>query len=305
MRLSASHLLPVLVLVAAAAVGCAPVHVPPPGSPGRTLVPLVDGEPHPVSAEEMRMANRDTVVDPLFPSHPVVSDSPDGLWTSENLFKSSVSVIVSDSTPDSLARAASLAVFAHAPMLVYSPESHAAVTSEIERLQARRVLLVGEVGIAQSSGVPTVFRDPGGLTALGKLTAHKFEERAVDKPEDLPAAVAALDGVTPVVLVPRWATHPVETDADVPALPIQTRRDGLNSPVTVASADSPVAAVANARAYGAEVTFLDDPDPRTSDTALAAMIGLADQPLLALGRQFGTEEELAAAIREAEEKSTG
>lgn len=302
MRSSVSRLALGLVLAAATA-GCSPV--PPPSSAGRTLVPLVDGEPNPVSAEEMRLANRDTVVDPIFPSHPVVSDSPNGLWTSENLFKTSASVIVSDPSPESQARAASLAVFAHAPMLVYSAETHAAITSEIERLQARRVLLVGEVGIAQSSGVPTVFRDPGGLTALGKLTAHKFEERVVDKPADLPAAVAALDGVTPVVLVPRWTTHPVETDADVPALPIQTRRDGLNSPVTVASADSPVAAVANARAYGAEVTFLDDPDPRTSDTALAAMIGLADQPLLALGRQFGTEEELAAAIREAEEKSTG
>lgn len=300
MRSSVSLLSLLLILACA---GC--VQPPAPSSAGRTLVPLVDGEPSPVAAADMRRANRDTQVDPLFPDHPVVSDSPSGLWTSENLFKSSASVIVSDPTPEAMARAASLAVFAHAPMLVYSRDSHAAIVSEIERMQARRVLLVGEVGIAESSGVPTVFRDPGGLASLGRLTAHKFEERSVDKPEDLAEAVASLDGVTPVVLVPGWAPHPEDSDAEVQALPIQTRRDGLNSPATVATADTPVAAVANARAYGADVAFLDSPDPRKSDTALAAMIGLSDAPLLALGPQFGTEEELAAAIREAEDKRDG
>ena len=264
------------------------------------LMPIVNAEPSPVNIPDMRVENRSGHVDPIFPEHPIVVDESSGLATSQLLFRSSTSLIITSADIHSQLRAASLSVFAHAPMLVYSGENHAEIVAEISRLDARRVLLIGDVAIAETSGDTTVFQDPGGMRALGQITAHRFTQRVVGEEDDLVEEVIRLDGQDPVVLVPDWVGGTFHSEPDLPALPIQTRRDGMNAPVTVATNETPIASVANARAYGAHVRYLDQPDPRESDTALAAMIGLSDQPLLALGGQFGTEEELARAIMEAE-----
>ena len=42
-------------------------------------------------------------------------------------------------------------------------------------------------------------------------------------------------------------------------------------------------------------------DPRQSEETLYAMAGLSDLPLVALGSQFGSSEELQQRIREAED----
>lgn len=264
------------------------------------LMPIVAAEPSPVNIPDMRVENRSGHVDPIFPSNPIVVGNQSGLETSQLLFSNSTSLIISGESIRDQLRAASLAVFAHAPMLVYSGDNHAEIVAEIDRLQSRRVLLVGDVAIAEVSGSTTVFQDPGGLQALGEMTAHRFKERLVTEEDDLVEEVIRLNGSDPVVLVPNWGESVFRSDADIPALPIQTRRDGMNAPVTVATNETPIAPVANARAYGAHVRYLDQPDPRESDTALSAMIGLDDQPLLALGNQFGTGEELSRAIVEGE-----
>lgn len=78
------------------------------------------------------------------------------------------------------------------------------------------------------------------------------------------------------------------------SLPVSTPRE--NPPVVLATPESPVVDVANARAYGADVTVLDYPDPRVSEDASKAVAGLADRPLVALGAQFGSAERLTGAI---------
>lgn len=269
------------------------------GSAEPTLTPVIDGQPTEMSLRDMVARNQSRHVDPLFDDHPLVISEGYGLTTSELLFRYSDGVIIADESTTSQLRAASLAVFAHVPMLTYHPSRRHAILAEIQRLDASRILLVGDVPFAETTGSSVVFRDPGGLAALGKLTAHQFTERLVTDRDDYVEKVTKLDG-SPVVLVPAW--EPVEDidPGDLPALPVHTRRDGLNAPVTVATSETPIASVANAQAYGADVRFLDQPDPRASDTAFAAMVSLDDQPLLALGEHFGTNESLAAAIKEAE-----
>lgn len=276
---------------------------PPAEPPGPELTPVIDGQPTVMNLRDMKARNSSGHVDPLFESHPKVLAEEYGLATSELLFRRSDGVIIADQTTSSQLRAASLAVFAHVPMLTFDESHRADIIAEIQRLNARRVLLIGDVPLAETSGTPLVFRDPGGLEALGKLTAHQFEERLVTDRDDFVQEVTKLDG-SPVVLVPGW--EPVEKPEidELPALLVQTRRDGLNAPVTVATSATPIASVANAQAYGADVRFLDEPDPRKSHTAFAAMAGLQDQPLLALGVQFGTDASLSEAIRQAEEEIT-
>ncbi|AKK10953.1 hypothetical protein [Corynebacterium uterequi] len=269
-------------LVAAACVGCASAD---------------DG---PLSPAELAVVNRDRHVDPAFPRHPVVVGDVTGLETSRLLFDTSVSAIVAENDPAAKLRAASLAVFAHSPMLVYERHRHADIITELRRLGALRIVLVGEVGIAESSGTPTVFRDPGGLDALGDMTAFRFTERVIDDPQEAVTALIDLDGREPILLRTSWDEVSTDPNSRVRPLPVQTRRDGLNSPVAIATVDTPLASIANARAYGAKVRLVDGVDPRASWTTFEATVGLSDQPLLALGRDFGTDEHLAAAIAEAE-----
>ncbi|MBA4506092.1 hypothetical protein H0H28_12370, partial [Corynebacterium sanguinis] len=46
---------------------------------------------------------------------------------------------------------------------------------------------------------------------------------------------------------------------------------------------------------------VDEPDPRQSRETLLALAGLANEPLIALGPEFGTEQELSRRIMRAEE----
>lgn len=270
-----------------------------PGQDGPAVTPVISAQPTEVAVQDMVSRNQSRHVDPLFDDHPLVISEEYGLTTSELLFEYSDGVVIADEEVSSQLRAASLAVFAHVPMLTYHPSRRQDIIAEVQRLKATRILLVGEVPFVETTGTPLVFRDPGGMEALGQLTAHQFTPREVTREDNIVAEVTELDGA-PVVLVPAWEEVEEPADSDVPALPVQTRRDGLNAPVTVATAETPIASVANAQAYGANVRVLDDPDPRRSDTAFAAMVSLHDQPLLALGGQFGTDETLAAAIKEAE-----
>src|SRR5699024_9005102 len=88
------------------------------------------------------------------------------------------------------------------------------------------------------------------------------------------------------------------------AFPLQSKRDGEMSPIVIASPESGISAVATARAFGAEIRFMDYPDPRFNQEQMKMVAGLADRPLLALGDQFGTGEQLAEKIKRGEEVTT-
>ncbi|WP_291314719.1 hypothetical protein [Corynebacterium sp. UBA2622] len=248
-----------------------------------------------------RSANQSRHVAERFEGHPVVVDDPTGVETARLLFDASETLVVTDATPEAQLRGASIAVVAHAPMLVYDPAHREDVVSEIQRLKAFTVLTVGDVTLAARTGTVRVFRDPGGEDALGVMTTLRFGQRDVEDPERAARAVAGLDPKAPTWLRAAWADPKVMPGAEARPFPVHSRRDADMAPAVVATPDSPVAAVANLRSFGASVTVVDDPDPRDSEDTLMAMAGLSRAPLLAIGRRFGTGEELSSRIMRAEE----
>ncbi|WP_297588790.1 hypothetical protein [uncultured Corynebacterium sp.] len=251
--------------------------------------------------EKARTANQSRHVATSFDDRPVVLDDTNGLVSSEYFFVSSETLVVSDQTVEAQLRAASIAAYAHAPMLVYDAQHHAQVIQETERLKAHMVLTVGDVPIAPLSGEVRVNRDPGGLEALGKMTSVRFRERAVQDPARAQRAVAELNTTQPTWLNASWAQPVVKPNAKAQPFPVHSRRDADMAPQVVATGESSIASIANARAYGAAVAYVDDPDPRASESTLLAMAGLADAPLVLLGTQFGRAIDIPQRIMQAEE----
>lgn len=245
--------------------------------------------------------NESRHVDTRFDEHPVVIDDSKGITSLRHFFRNSETLVVSDDTIAAQLRAASIAVAAHAPMIVYDPARHQEISHEVERLSTHTVLTVGEVNLARTSGRVRVHRDPGGLEALGEMMSVRFDESLVASPQDAAAAVAGLNPNEPTWARAAWADPKVMVGAEAKPFPIMSRRDADMAPVVVATAESSIASIANARSFGAQVTIVDDADPRASESALFAMAGLSDEPLIALGGQFGTDKELAARIMQAEE----
>lgn len=244
--------------------------------------------------------NQSRHVADAFADHPVVLDDPLGFESVELFFPFSETLVLSDETVEAQLRAASIAVFANAPMMVYDPSRHAEYVNAIAQMHTVIVLTVGDVAIAPSSGAVRVRRDPGGLRALGEMTSVRFEEQAIVEPGDAAAEVASLEQREPTWLRAAWADPATLPGAAAEPFPIQSRRDANMAPQVVATRHSSVASVANARAYGAQVSLVPLADPRRSETTLFAMAGLGDSPLVALGREFGTDEELAFRIRAAQ-----
>lgn len=250
--------------------------------------------------EQARAVNQNRSVSSNFPDHPVVVEDPHGFETSRALFESSETVIVVDDTVSAALRGASVAIMTHAPMLVYTPDNHRQVVEEIQRLRGHTILTVGEVLLAPARGTVQVIRDPGGMEALETMTALAYDVVEVHRPEDAVAAVVGVDEEEPVWLQATWEEPFVATRADARPFPAQGPRDADMAPKVVATQRSDLVAVINARSFGAEVSLVDNPDPVISDETLREMIGLADRPLLALGQEFGTEEQLAERTRAAE-----
>ena len=250
--------------------------------------------------ERARGVNQSRHVATLFASEPEVVDDVLGIKTTKLFFPSSETLVLSDTSIEAQLRAASIAVTTNAPMMVYDPSRHAEYMRMIADMHTVTVLTVGDVTIAPSSGAVRVRRDPGGLRSLEEMTALRYKERTVDSPEDAVREVSNLYQLEPTWLRASWDDPVVLPAATPEPFPIQSRRDANMAPRVVATWESSIAAVANARSYGATVTLVPLADPRRSEETLFAMAGLAQRPLVALGGQFGTSEELGQRIREAE-----
>lgn len=250
--------------------------------------------------ERARGVNQSKHVGKLFAEEPEVVDDVLGIKTTKLFFPSSETLVLSDTSVEAQLRAASIAVTTNAPMMVYEPARHAEYVQMIADMHIVNVLTVGDVAIAPSSGAVSVRRDPGGLRALGQMTALRYQERTVSTPQDAVRAVSGLYQREPTWLRAEWADPVVLPAAKPEPFPIQSRRDANMAPRVVATWESSIPSVANARSYGAEVTVVPLSDPRASEQTLFAMAGLAERPLVALGSQFGTSEDLAGRIREAE-----
>lgn len=250
--------------------------------------------------ERARGVNQSKHVGKLFADEPEVVDDVLGIKTTRLFFPASETLVLSDSSVEAQLRAASIAVTTNAPMMVYDPSRHAEYVQMIADMRTVNVLTVGDVAIAPSKGAVIVRRDPGGLRALEQMTALRYRERTVATPQEAVREVADLRQREPMWLRAQWADPAVLPASNPEPFPIQSRRDANMAPRVVATWESSIPSVANARSYGADVTIVPLVDPRRSEQTLFAMAGLAERPLVALGGQFGTSEELAARIREAE-----
>lgn len=269
-----------------------------------------------------RNTNLNRHVSPDFPNHPIVLPDRDltGVDASQHFFTTSETLVITSNDPASQLRAASIAVISHAPMLTLTTTNRAAILNEIARLKTHTILIVGDIPhLPVQPGIDYI-TDPETPDALGKLTALQFITRTVTNPRHIPHAIANLDGDTAVELVPAWAntttstttaeaststtaapaTRPTQAPTDLQAFPAQSRRDADTAPIVIATAASTIAGIATAKAFGATIRILDDPDPRYSLATMKQVAGLADQPLIALGAQFGTASTLADRIRRGE-----
>lgn len=251
--------------------------------------------------QEARTVNSSRHVAEQFEGHPVVLDDPHGFAATELFFESSEILILSDGDMHSQLRAASVAAVAHAPMVIYDSDHHNQVIQEIERLGAHTIFAVGYVPVLNYTEDLVIVRDPGGLEALEQATSLKFTEHVVESPDDAAVAVADLNASEPTWLRAGFpGEQKVPENAESGTVPLQSRLDAEMAPQVIALDSASVPAIATARAYGAAVTVVPDPDPRAARETLLATAGLADKPLVALGRDFGTGEDLADRIAEAE-----
>ena len=250
--------------------------------------------------ERARGVNQSKHVGKLFAGEPEVVDDVLGIKTTRLFFPTSETLVLSDTSVEAQLRAASIAVTTNAPMMVYAPARHAEYVQMIADMRTVNVLTVGDVAIAPSKGAVSVRRDPGGLRALEQMTALRYRERTVATPQEAVREVSSLRQREPLWLRAQWADPAVLPASNPEPFPIQSRRDANMAPRVVATWESSIPSVANARSYGADVTVVPLADPRKSEQTLFAMAGLAERPLVALGGQFGTSEELVGRIREAE-----
>ena len=115
-------------------------------------------------------------------------------------------------------------------------------------------------------------------------------ERMVDN-------IARLDSSTKTELKAAWEPLPQHiTKEKMPAIPAQARRDAQMAPVIVATAESPLANVVNATAYGGTVFVMTEPDPSATKAGAAITAGLSEGPIVALGPEFGSVTEFTHKI---------
>ncbi|AZA11290.1 hypothetical protein [Corynebacterium gerontici] len=258
--------------------------------------------------EQARAENLNHHASTDFEPTPQVVGDPygDGVAASQRFFDASDTLIISDDEIHSQLRAASVAVVSHSPMVTMRDGNRASVLNEIDRLKARYVLLVGQVNIATTSGDTTVIQDPGTKKSLGDLTALQFTPTPVYDRTSVTEAIAHLEADRAELLVPEWpgvGEAPQASKANTQVnqgFPGQSKRDAEQTPLVIASPESSIAATATARAYGAGVKVMPYPDPRFDADTTLAVAGLSDEPLIALGSQFGTKEQLSQRILMAE-----
>lgn len=282
------------------------------------------------TVEAAKAENRNRRVDERFGDRPQVLAGEDrsGLESSQLFFdKSETAVVVGGAEPQRL-RAVSLGMAAHAPVLGLTEDNAEQVKKELSRLGAVTVLTVGDVRLDDAPEGIEFVHDPGGAEALSALTSLHFEQSAVAAPQDMAKAVADFNPSEPAELVAEWlvaqkgaessedeaaeavegeaaaSTESEAQDKEIGSFPVQSARDGATAPVVVASPQSPILDVANARAYGAQVRMMDYPDPRVSEEATKMVAGLEDRSVVALGAGFGTGEQFAEKINLAQTVTT-
>ncbi len=291
----------------------------------------------------------------------IPDDNKSGYDSLRRFFTDSDQLILSGTAPQDQLTAASVAVMTRTPVMAYSLRLHDSVVSLVRDLGVSSIVTVGNVQLKRDIEGVSVAALPQDISQLSDAVGKTLTPQPVQKRNEAPGAVAALEGDTSLVLTPGWdasgngvgqaqktsasqasvtdqltpennpqaqakASHAsVSSDSVAQAeaesskssrssatqspdsgsvtVAVQEEGEGDKAPIVIASPQSGLLAVANARACGAQVRMLDYPDPRINDVATRSVAGLADKPLIALGSQFGSDASLTQKIRYAESDS--
>ncbi|MCK7637859.1 MBL fold metallo-hydrolase [Corynebacterium sp. P7202] len=219
-----------------------------------------------------------------------------GTDVSALFFTTAPAAIIAAPDPVSQQRAASIAVTTGLPMLTTTGANDTALATEIERLGATDILTVGATA-PDLPDTPTVHTDDGTPAAFRALTGTAPEAVA---PEHTPAGLLRqITALKPGDLIGPAAEQPTTGDttdtAETGKLPTRDTDDNDRAPLVLAAPGTGIAAVATARAAGADVEILDHADPRISEHSVELVRNLDGGPVIALGQVFGTTEQFTRA----------
>ncbi len=321
-RVTAAGVAAVLAAVLLAAACTAPATPDGGRSATPTPTPTPTASTEPVPAAQLRVPDAATTV--------LGTDDPAALAlaTSRALYASAPIAVVTAADPAAVRRGACAAVAIGAPLLLAGD----AADGELERLDVRAVLTVGEVAVTPP-GDAAVVAAPADDAELADVLGVTLGAGDVAAGADL-AAVAALDRAAPVLLrspddpAPQPAATPEPTPtAGTPTAAPTARPTGTPDlahllgepteptgpaegtpsaalPATVLAATpagalvlttgdaSQTASVATARAAGVPVVTVTGADPRVESADVQAIAAAAPTSTLALGTAFGTPDTL-------------
>ena len=255
-----------------------------------------------IDLSKAKAENQNRLIDPKFDGKLVIVNDPIGIEASRLFFEDSDSLVLFSPDDKSILRAATLAVNQHLPAVQYDDDRRLEIHKLLTDLGVSRLVVVGDVPWTETSGEEfSVIKDPGTHKALGEFTAFQYGSKVVASPEQMVKDIARLDKTPHMELRPAWVPYEGELDAGEEKnqpIPAQSRRDGQMAPNIVATKDSPIANVITAAAYGGRVLVMPTADPLADKHSMAAVAGLEDGALVALGPEFGRVKEFKAKIKQ-------
>ena len=262
---------------------------------------LSDLDESEIDLSKAKAENQNRLIDPKFDGKLVIVNDPIGIEASRLFFEDSDSLVLFAPDDKSILRAATLAVNQHLPAVQYDDARRLEIHKLLTDLGVRRLVVVGDVPWTKTSGEFSVIKDPGTHKALGEFTAFQYGSKVVASPEQMVKDIARLDKTPQMELRPAWVPYEGELDAGEEKsqpIPAQSRRDGQMAPNIVATKDSPIANVITAAAYGGRVLVVPTADPLADKHSMAAVAGLEEGGLVALGPEFGRVKEFKEKIKQ-------
>ncbi|MDK8523894.1 MULTISPECIES: hypothetical protein [unclassified Corynebacterium] len=262
---------------------------------------LSDLDESEIDLNKAKAENQNRLIDPKFDQRFVIVDDTIGIEASRLFFEDSDSLVLFAGDDKSTLRAATLAVNQHLPAVQYDDDRRLEIHKLLTDLGVSRLVVIGDVPWTETSGDFNVIKDPGTHKALGEFTAFQYGSKVVASPEQMVKDIARLDKTPQVELRPAWVPYEGEARTDEKKknpIPAQSRRDGQMAPNIVATKDSPIANVITAAAYGGRVLVMPTADPLQDKHSMAAVAGLEDGALVALGPEFGRVKEFKAKIKQ-------
>ena len=262
---------------------------------------LSDLDESEIDLSKAKAENQNRLIDPKFDGKLVIVNDPIGIEASRLFFEDSDSLVLFAPDDKSILRAATLAVNQHLPAVQYDDARRLEIHKLLTDLGVSRLVVVGDVPWTKTSGEFSVIKDPGTHKALGEFTAFQYGSKVVASPEQMVKDIARLDKTPQMELRPAWVPYEGELDAGEEKsqpIPAQSRRDGQMAPNIVATKDSPIANVITAAAYGGRVLVVPTADPLADKHSMAAVAGLEEGALVALGPEFGRVKEFKAKIKQ-------